>query len=290
MVCEKCKVTVTSFIDEKLSGEAKKLFTYDFGEEANFYKNFYKKKYHADSVPVVLAVYCLLWGEKLFPDIEGCKVEARKFASSSDPSRKKKSGYYSGDTLNTSKSTFGKYSPFPQSKWGELLPKIDEFQEELHYTLGNFMPLPVKTEHGKYQSLNQSRGDYHGLKDYFDLYLMSVQSFCRKDLQSVPVKFRRTLERNRDYYKRFNNDFDDYISSNFLQSYINNTKVVEAFPHHDYRNVLPTNEDEANDYLDYAKRNIFDRSYTMKKVLFPMLGISEDLIEGPTYEITDIPK
>ncbi|MDR1350052.1 MAG: hypothetical protein LBJ59_04595 [Zoogloeaceae bacterium] len=220
-VCVKHQNIVKKFVEQYLDGEIRKITTFDF--QSLNYKN--SSNFDADRTPIIRAIYCLLWRDKLEPEADCLFSTEIK---------------YSGETLCTYKSAI-------ISKYGKPFSKLDSISKNIvqkilikygigfgnkifnaatgsivnNHQLGNFMPLSVITKdtmNAPIQPLNPVRAQ-NGFFDYFDLFLEDIKKFyAGKQGSTLAPKLNKQFDANHLYFKNFNS-FNDYIRYNLLDDF-----------------------------------------------------------------------
>ena len=136
-----------NFTDKYLHGNIEELRTYDFSKVIS--KEYGNGKSYADGdcTKIAYAIYYLLWKDKQIPLFTESNFE-------------KLTNSYSGDTINTFNTLFGKEDSARkkiQAIFSEDEQKIVEDFKILYQTIGNFYVLPKNTIFYR-TSLNKYRG------------------------------------------------------------------------------------------------------------------------------------
>ena len=174
------KKLIKSFLDSQfpecgdLDEKLEKLQDFSFWDitEKEKYRN---NKYYIDGDCTNLA-YAIAWclWEKDIKKSSGEDYTFEKLLDEED---------FSGDTICTWNTLFNDPHVLLKIDFsGEEKKKIFEFYK-LYQSIGNFYLLPNKTN-GK-SSLNTYRGNYYGLKDYFDLFRDALISGKNKNIEDI---------------------------------------------------------------------------------------------------------
>ena len=227
---EQCIEIITNFLNNDMP-ESNRLFDYNFNVD----------NIDADRLPVILAVYILLWNDTLFckDNYSGKNFEIKLYKEEIKVQVDEETYIYSGETLNTKGRIYSKYKKIINDE--KELKKIEETFSNNYLTLGNFIPFPKVKKHSLNNAKNQSYADQ------FDLYLNDIKKFyiektnhylfknnkdAKKDDFNYDIGcssfFSNILKENIEYFKRFKS-FNNYIDKNFLQDYIDNGDVIDLF-------------------------------------------------------------
>lgn len=257
-MCNKCLSFVKAFIESDLDGDIEKLKSYDFTDLVK------QRKRDCDRLPVVNAIYCLLYSEHF--KIDTCLLRSDMFSRNC------------GDTLNTYKSSFGNGHTGKKSMMlietegnSDIFLMLSNFKKRYH-SIGNFMPLPVKTICRV--SLNTGRNTAYN--DYFDLFLMLIEDFYKLEEAAFLAKYTETNIRksiknlvviiilNRYYFDTFNN-YNNFIHTNYLDSFY----VSGRSPlfNHNQDQIHFNNIEDIKNYLINVIAIIEERSNTIVEVL-----------------------
>lgn len=191
-----CKNLILSFVSEYLNGNIYSFMDFDFATLI-YDKRFgcRGRAFDCDDTNLMRAIYFLLWSDT-FPDLELSQIGTGK--------------KYRGDTLNTVRTIFGRYSPELRSFIGLQKSGADQAIQNLtnqflatYHTIGNFILLPniAESDQKRAYTLNTYRGTAY--KDYFDLFLLQL-SFCLKKDKNTDKHLLNLIDRNNFFFSWLN--------------------------------------------------------------------------------------
>ena len=253
-MCNQCKHKLVEFINTCLDGDIDQLKHYDFTPLG------IKHRRDCDRLPVVNAMYCLLYSEHF--NVTSCLLETDIFNNNC------------GDTLNTYKSSFENSSAGKRANLiilealdSDSLLSLQSTFKARYNTIGNFMPLPTKT----INRISINTGRNSAANDYADLFLTIVEDYYRyglneeRFLQKYTAPNQRkgiqnlalVIVKNADYFALVEN-FDNFISWNHLEAFYKENR----FPlfEHSLESIHFKNEEDIKNYLINATAIIEDRA------------------------------
>lgn len=197
-----------NFTDKYLHGNIEELRTYDFSKVIS--KEYGNGKSYADGdcTKIAYAIYYLLWKDKQIPLFTESNFE-------------KLTNSYSGDTINTFNTLFGKEDSARkkiQAIFSEDEQKIVEDFKILYQTIGNFYVLPKNTIFYR-TSLNKYRGVDEKYLDYFDLFLKNLNEYFNNP-ELCDQTLKKLIEKNSFFFEKCKslNQFLSYFDlENYLQ-------------------------------------------------------------------------
>lgn len=221
------------FNEEMLNGDIEKLRDLDFSDLAKYISN----SIDPDMYLITQAIYIILWGD--IYDLTFDKMGSWSL-DGEHPFR--------GDTMNSFNSVFGREEKdgefayrakfFGADKNEELWQKIVAFHK-LYHKLGNFIVLPNRTDNK--EGINKVRGNYKGMRDYFDWFLVAVSEYQDKlkcgDIHFVGIE--KHLHKNPEYAPSFL-EIKDWEDRFFLQPYFKKGKPTWLFKTPSERRILVT--------------------------------------------------
>lgn len=227
-MCEQCNETLNRFISIHLECDLNILVNFDFTEMGKIYKK------DCDRLPIINAIYCVLYSKHF--QIDGCLMKSNIFSITS------------GDTLNTYNSSFGKGPAGRRARQlietfedQQLEKQLKEFKHRYH-TVGNFMPLPMKSINRV--TLNTARNT--AFNDYADLFLELIKEYYSVNLNEAVFLSRfanshqrkgvqnlsRVMVINQDYFESFA-DFNEFLKVNYLHPFYTNSRMPLFTHSHD---------------------------------------------------------
>lgn len=221
-MCIYCKTILLDFIEVELNGNIDLLKSYDFTTLSEKYNR------DSDRLYIINAIYCLHYSP-LFMS-KHCLFKHELFSKNC------------GDTLITYNSSFGNGAAGKRARHLIDMDKSNKLEDmkrsffEIRHTIGNFMPLPIKTLNKS--SINTARNS--AFNDYTDLFIQTVQFFYSSNLNTDIFKSKydiigqrkgvinlvNVMIENVEYFKIFK-EFDTFISYNHLDEFnINNAHLL----------------------------------------------------------------
>lgn len=182
-----------NFTDECLHGDLNKLRTFDFSTLTS--KEFGNGKSYSDGdcTKAAYAIYWLLWKDNNIPLFSETNFE-QVFNS------------YSGDTINTFNTLFGK----TEKDRNKVLSIFSEDEQKLilnfkilYQTIGNFYILPKNTIFFR-NSLNKYRGTDKKYLDYFDLFVSNLNEYFEHPADCDPL-LKTLVEKNSFFFDNCQN-------------------------------------------------------------------------------------
>ncbi len=203
---------------------------------------------------------------------------------------------YRGDTMNSWSTTLndfmrryggdyitdynGKYIPEGYSSWESYLSKPEHYKSDLPgyinnfmeyvYTIGNFIPVPLKPDfNNKHNSIYQN---------YWDLTLLDIFRFYKGDMQSIPKLYQDRKSGIQNWLERFKNtdgtaDWNKFVEGNYMQPFVEKIgkneygEPYELWDGHFVKRGLPKEEWQFEQFFVNARIRILERGRLIAKKL-----------------------
>lgn len=222
---------------EKLDEQLNKLQLFSFWDikEKEKYRN-NKYRIDGDCTNLTYAIGWCLWGEKLKDCYGDKKYSFKDLLNEKD---------FSGDTICTWNTLFN--DPrilieinFSAKEKNEIL----DFYR-LCQSIGNFYLLPNR-KYGR-NTLNTYRGNYYGLKDYFDLFREHLKNHDDSSIENL-------INKNSFFFGDSSNSWGKLRDTFYLKAVENLNFKKEHYNHSQYRK---ENRDVYKEFvLDYIRQSI----------------------------------
>ncbi|MCD1653147.1 hypothetical protein K7J14_00280 [Treponema zuelzerae] len=261
--CKDSIQLISDFVNSKLHGYINELRFFSFSElehDRDFGLTT-NGSFDEDDTELARAILFLIWYGRL-PELSFEEIGSGK--------------KYRGDTINTFNTLFGKEDQYKNLITESSFDATITAFKKKYVTIGNFMLMPNSTggTGNGITSINCYRGVGSGWFDYFDKFLIELDTCLKGNTNDANEKLQTLVSENSFYFGKINT-IQKFCEINYLDSYLLNTEVQSLFTPYMYHWKFKKIDSEvrqlfthfAISYINHVEKIINRRSLKMLQII-----------------------